>query len=212
MHQDDFHDRVVLALDKVAASLDKIAADTDKRVSIEGEVRDILNQLLDAFRQFINPQPPVPTGLSVTEEAVQTSQGAVMKTSGHSVKLQILPTGQVIFTFTPTPAGSTMPAGTPPLSYTVSDPALVVVADPGNPNATPPRPPDNGSGLVALGTPNPPANTPNWPGVTGIVVTGQTTLPGASAPIVSDPASVDVIPAPPTPTNPTGFAVAETAL
>jgi hypothetical protein len=177
--------------------------------SVVSEIRDIGNQILDAIRQL--PTQTRPTGLSVVEESL-TAKGEVMKTSGHSVKLQILPSGKVLFTFTPTPAGSTMPAGTPPLSYTVSDPALLVTADPGDPNATPPRPPDNGSGLVALGTPNPPANTPNWPGVVGIIVTGQTTLPGASAPIVSDQASVDVVPAPPTPTNPTGFAVAETAL
>lgn len=191
MHQDKFYEEVSEALEKF--------------LSLASQNRDTFSQMLDEFRLIRNAlQQSQPTGFKVSESVVQTSRGETMqeqKATGHAVGIEILPIGKVRFTFTPTPAGSTMPAGTPPLSYTSSDPALSVAVDPAD---------TSGFGLVAIGTPNPPAD-PNWPGVKGIIVTGQTTLPGATAPIVSDPASVDVVPAPPTPVNPTGFAVQETA-
>lgn len=142
---------------------------------------------------------PPPTGFIVDEATVNQPTGEeVMKATGHNVELQILPNGTVRFTFVPTPAGSVLPAGTPALSYTSSDPALAVAVDPAN-NA-------DGFGLVALGTPNLPAGST---GVTGIVVTGQTTLPGATSPISGTADPVDIIPAP---NLPTGFAVTESSI
>lgn len=157
-------------------------------VSVAREIRDAIREL--------KPQPQLPTGFLVSE-TVQPARGeSIMDAKGHAVGIQILPDGTVRFIFTPTPAGSTLPAGTPPLSYTSSDPALAVTVDPAD---------TSGFGLVALGKPTLPAGST---GVTGIIVTGQTTLPGAAAPIVSDPASVDVVPAP---NLPTGFSVQESA-
>ena len=86
-----------------------------------------------------------------------------------AVDFQLLDNGTVKFTFTPVDSvgnKTTLPAGTPALSYSSSDPALTVAPDPAD---------ASGFGLSAIGTPNALA--------TGVIVTGSTTLPGASAPI-----------------------------
>jgi hypothetical protein len=178
----------------------------EKSLAAQVNTELIVEQALDELRlirQFLT----TPTGFKVTEAVLNQKGDITMsKPTGHSVGIELLPNGHVLFTFTPTPAGSTLPANTPlPLQFTSSDPALSVAQDPGDPNATPPRPLDT-TGLVALGTPNLPAGSA---GVKGIIVTGQTTLPGASAPIsgsnADNPVNVD-----PAPNLPTGFAVTET--
>lgn len=111
-----------------------------------------------------------------------------VKTAG--VDFEILDNGTVKYTFTPVDAigqPTTLPPGTPPLTYSSSSPAMTVAADPSD---------TSGFGLLAIGT-----------GVavaTGVVVTGQTTLPGAAAPIIGTADPVDILAG-----GPVGFTVAE---
>lgn len=210
---DDYNRRIAEALEKIARERG-IAEILERLVESQKSIGQTLQSMQETFEQVLEeltliqqslPQPLPPTGFTVTEQLLN-SQGESMKTAtGHTVGITLLPNGHVLFTFVTDPPGSVLPSGTPlPLTFTSSDPALAVVQDPGDPNATPPRPPDT-TGLVALGTPNLPAGST---GVTGIIVTGQTTLPGATSPISGSNSDnpVDIVPAP---NLPTGFKVVE---
>lgn len=161
-----------------------------------------LDQILDLIITALTPPPPAPPdGFSIKEQEMADKAAARVKLAG--VDLQILENGTVKYTATPTVGGSTtdpatgnpviMPPGTPPLTWTSSDPALTLASDPSD---------TSGFNLSQIGTAG---ATPT----TGIVVTCQTTLAGAAAPITGEAAPVDIIPVPVTPSNPTGFAVAE---
>lgn len=127
------------------------------------------------------------------------------KKAGATVDLTTLDDGKgVLYKFTPINASGAavpLPAGTPPMSGTSSDPALTVAQDPGDPTANPPRLPDP-TGLTLLGSiAQPPKD------VAGIVVTGTTTLPSGTVLTLACP-PVDIVPDPAA-TNPTGFTVVE---
>lgn len=113
-----------------------------------------------------------------------------MDTVKATVDFQLQDNGTVKFTAKPVDAkgfAATLPAGTPPLSWVSSDPALVLSADPDD---------NSGFALSQIGTPAGLA--------TGVVVTGSTTLPGAVEPISGSANPVDIIAGPVS-----GFAVTE---
>jgi hypothetical protein len=111
------------------------------------------------------------------------------------VDVQILDSGKVKYTFSAVDAAgqaTALPANTPALSNIVSsDPNLVVTADPADP-----------TGMTLIGTPTlqPGAVLP----ILAIVVTAQTTFPGAAAPVTGTAAPVDLVAGPAA-----GLAVAE---
>jgi hypothetical protein len=143
-----------------------------------------LDQILAILRN------PVPTGLVVTEAVIQPTGEHMSKVKTAAVDLQILENGTVQFTFTPVDASgnpTTLPAGTPPLTYVSSSPALTLAPSPAD---------TSGFGLIAIGT--------GIAVATGVVVTGQTTLAGATAPISGSAAPVDIVAG-----GPVGFTVAE---
>lgn len=122
------------------------------------------------------------------------------------VDLQIVDNGKgVLYTLVPQKAGQpiSLPTGTAPASISVSDPAaLNVVPDPGDPNATPPRPADT-TNLVFLGTlPTPPKDEDD------VVATFNYTFPdGATLSAVAK--GVDIVPAE---NDPDSFVIQESGL
>lgn len=106
-----------------------------------------------------------------------------MAVKAAAVDVVILDSGKVQYTFSAVDSlgqPTTMPDGTPPLSnITSSDPNLVVTPDP-----------TDTTGFVLIGTPT------LQPGVVlpivGIVVTAQTTFPGASSPVTGTADPVDI--------------------
>jgi len=134
--------------------------------------------------------PPIATGFKISIEKENQS----MLKAG--VDLQILENGTVKYTATPVDAKgqpTTLPVGTPPLTWVASDPDLTLASDPAD---------TSGFNLSQIGTAGNVA-------VTGIVVTCSTTLPGATAPITAAAAAIDIVPAPPGAA--VGFVVTESA-
>lgn len=176
-------------------SLTRLVNALEELVEIEGERRDIENQLLDFLRLQFGP-----TGFRITETALPTQKENKMTIKAAGVDLAILDDGKgVLFTLTPVNhAGNPepLPPGTT-VSATSSAPAsLTVAADPGDPNATPPRPPDT-TGLVFLGTvPQPPVDA------AGVVVTFSAPF-GTTA---ADPIDITAD------NSPVGFTITEAAL
>jgi len=174
---------------------DRIANSLAQLVLIEGERRDIENQLLD----FLRTQAALPTGFVIKETAV-LAKGDNMTLAKAGVDLQILDDGKgVLYTLTPVnKAGNPepLPAGVV-VGASSSAPASLAnaVQDPGDPTANPPRPADT-TGLVFLATvPQPPVDA------VGIVMT-------FSAPFGSTAANpVDVT----ADNSPVGFTITETA-
>jgi hypothetical protein len=162
-------------------------------VTIESERRDIENQLLDLLRsQF------APIGFRITETAIQPT-GGTMTIAKAGADLQILDNGKgVLFTLTPVNrAGNPepLPAGTTVLATSSAPASLAVAPDPGDPNATPPRPADT-TGLIFLGTvPQPPVDA------VGVVVTFSAPFGSTAA----DPIDVTAD------NSPVGFTITETA-
>jgi hypothetical protein len=164
---------------------------------------DVINTKLDTVLSML--QGPTPVGFGVSEEKGETMNGqfekdkfGVKKHDTHDGKTAtratldfvLLDNGTVQFTFTPLDSvgnPTTLPAGTPALTYTSSDPALTVAVSPSD---------TSGFGLVAIGTPTGLA--------TSIVVTGSTTLAGATSPISGSANPVDIVAG-----GPTGFSVTE---
>lgn len=171
-------------------SLNRIAALLHELVTIEGERRDIENQILDYLRAR-------PVGFAIQETALPTYKEKTMPTA---VDLVILDSGKgVLFTLTPiNKAGATepLPAGDV-VNATSSAPASLAVApDPGDPSATPPRPADT-TGLVFLGTvPQPPVDA------VGVVVT----FSAAFGSTVANPVDITAD------NSPVGFSITETVL
>jgi hypothetical protein len=179
------------------------------------------NEKLDQILKRLTPSKP--DGFVVTVRTKEKDTMAAKKldilgadkgkrgTAG--VDVQILPNGTALFTAKPvvtdpatgqpavdangnyidpaTGGPVVMPAGTPPLTWLASDPDLTMSADPND---------TSGFALTQIGT----AGTST---VADIVVTCETTLPGAASPISGQAPPVDIGPAPVTPSNPTGFAV-----
>ena len=170
----------------------------ERQLDVLLEIRDIGNQLLDFLRGGS------PTGFTIKESAINSKGELNMATP--TVDLSALDDGKgVLYTLTLVPAGSKLPAGSPPIVGTSSSPALTVAADPGDPSATPPRAADT-TGLVFLGSiAKPPVDTP------GLVVTFAVTLPNGTA-ISQAAAAVDIVPDPNNPANPTGFTIQEAAV
>lgn len=107
-----------------------------------------------------------------------------------TVDFQVLDNGTVKFTATPVDSvgnPATLPAGTPPLTWSADQAALTLAADPAD---------TSGFALSQIGTPTALA--------TGVNVSCSTTLAGASASIVGAATPVDIVAGPAG-----GFAVAE---
>jgi hypothetical protein len=135
---------------------------------------------------------PEVVGFTVTEEVIQTGEHLMAKVKA-TVALQITPGGQTVeFVATPVDAAGNpdaLPAGTPALTYTSSDPAMTVAVDPAD---------TSGFGLSFIGTPT---GTP----ATGIVVSCSTTLSNGTV-ISASADPLDVVAAP---NLPTGFTIVE---
>lgn len=138
---------------------------------------------------------PVPVRFIVTVIVLDSQhnqrRNVMSDVQNATVDLQVLDSGKVKYVFNPVDAAgnpAALPAGTPALSFTSSDPALTVEPDP-----------SDSTGLTAIGT-------PSGKLATGVVVTGQTTLPGSSTPIGGTAAPVDIVAG-----GPSGFQVQETA-
>lgn len=169
----------------------------EQLVQIEGERRDIENQMLDAWREFLIQ----PRGFQITETALNRTGEKKMTLVKATSNLQILDDGKgVLYTLTPVNhagAPEPLPTGTV-ISASSSAPASLgnAVPDPGDPNATPPRPADT-TGLVFLATvPQPPVDA------TGIVMTFSAPFGTTAA------APVDVA----ADASPVGFTISESAL
>lgn len=128
------------------------------------------------------------------------------KNFSATADLEIIDSGKgVLFTLTPTKGGvnTTLPSGTPAAVPASSDPALSLAADPGDPNATPPRPADT-TNLVFLGSiAQPPKD------VAGIVATFNYTFPDGNTLVATAPA-VDIVA--PVNNDPDGFTIQEAAV
>jgi hypothetical protein len=166
-------------------------------IAIEGERRDIENQLLDLLRNQFGP-----IGFRITETALQPTGGNTMAPIAKAgVDLQILDDGKgVLYTLTPVNRSGNpepLPAGVT-VSASSSAPASLAnaIQDPGDPNATPQRPPDT-TGLVFLATVVQPVVDAN-----GIVMTFSAPFGSTGA----DP--VDVV----ADNSPVGFSIKESAL
>jgi hypothetical protein len=194
-------------------SLMRIAIVLEAALPIWRDQRDTFLEILDELQEIrtaiVGLSSTMPTGFTVVEKSLDQPKGEFKMTPSKAtatVDLTTLDDGKgVLYTFTPVNsqgATVTLPAGTPPISGTSSDPAMTVAQDPGDPAATPPRPADT-TGLVLLGSIAQPAKD-----VAGIVVTGSTTLPNGTVLSLACP-PVDIVPDPNNPANPTGFTVVE---
>lgn len=181
----------------------RIAASLEKLTFIEGERRDIENQLLDEIRRIRGIlAKTAPSGFGITETAIQPQEKE--KTLKASVDLRILDDGKgVLYTLTPINAAKNpvpLPSGVTVSASSSAPGSLSVAPDPGDPNTTPPRPADT-TGLVFLGTvPQPPVDAD------GIVATFSATLADNSV-ISTDAKPVDVA----ADDSPVGFSITETA-
>jgi hypothetical protein len=180
----------------------RIAFALEEQVAVQGEIRDALNQLLDAYRVATGSAP---TGFNIEETNLTGGTTMAGKLSA-GVNLTTLDDGKgVLYALTPVNAAGNptkLPAGSGPVTGTSSSPAMTVAQDPGDPTATPPRPADT-TGLVFLGSiAQPPVDTP------GIVVTFTDQLTSGAV-ITTAAAPVDIIPDPNNPANPTGFTIVE---
>jgi hypothetical protein len=176
-----------------------------RRVEATEEIRDLLRQFLDDWRK-VNLAV---AGFRITETALQSDIGgnnmdrSKMKAT---VDFEILDDGKgVLYTLTPVnTAGNPMPLpGGNTLSGVSAAPASLAnpIADPGDPNATPPRLPDT-TGLVFLSTvPKPVVDA------VGIVVTFTDTQTGGTLlTAVANAIDVDAD------NSLAGFTISETAL
>jgi hypothetical protein len=138
-----------------------------------------LSKQLNRILGIITPPPDEVAAIQVTETALAGSpakgEKAMPKTKA-TADLVILDDGKgVLFTLQPVNAGGAaipLPAGSGPITGVSSAPASLAnpIQDPGDPTATPPRPPDT-TGLVFLSTvPQPPVDA------VGVVVTFSDTL------------------------------------
>ena len=173
---------------RLAAEQDQLAVDR-QRLAVE---QGILTTLQNIYG---------PVGFAITETALSTVKGEVMTLAKAGVDLQILDDGKgVLFTLTPVNhagAPEPLPSGVL-VTGTSSAPASLAnpVPDPGDPNATPPRPADT-TGLVFLSTVASPVVD-----AAGIVVTFSAPFGSTAA----DP--VDVV----ADNSPVGFTITESAL
>lgn len=169
---------------RIANALEQILAQLQQLVSIEGERRDIENQILDLLRQ----ESTVPVGFRVTTTPILGDK-VMTPAVKATVDLQILDDGKgVLFTLTPVnQAGNPVPLPTgDTVTATSSVPGSLAVAS--NPGDT--------TGLVFLGTvPQPPVDA------TGIVVTFSAAFGSTAA----NP--IDVV----SDSSPVGFTITEAA-
>lgn len=185
-------------MDKVdiAARLNWLQLQIDQLQRQNTAMQSEIDKLLEAAHR--------PTGFSVKLDSEGDIRMAAAKPTSHVVDQQFLDNGKILVTITPTVNGSAtdpvtgnpvvMPAGTPPITCTDSANLLTFAVAPSD---------TSGFGLIQLGTPS--GDT------TDDVVTVSTTLAGASAPITGTGDPFDIVPAPKTPSNPTGFAVVDSA-
>jgi hypothetical protein len=166
-----------------------------------------LTRIEEALKDLTEPPTNNPVAFEVTETAIgENTMALPKKAATATADLVILDDGKgVLYTLQPiNKAGAPvpLPTGSGPISAVSSAPASLAnaVQDPGDPTATPPRPPDT-TGLVFLATvPQPPVDA------TGVIMTFSDTLTNGS--VISTAATgVDVTPD----NSPAGFTITETA-
>jgi hypothetical protein len=186
------HQHLVAQQDTDTDLLEKIHAQLSAVKEFQENEIDILGQILD----LLTPPSSEPTGFRITQELI-TSKGEIMadarKFSG--VDMQILPNGKVRYTLTVQPATATLAAGTAAIAAVSSAPlSLTVAADPADT-----------TGLVFLGAPT----VPEVPATAIVTTFSVTLLPAQGGATISQAADpVDVVA---DPSQPTGFAVVESA-
>jgi hypothetical protein len=179
----------------IVKKLNHIEEDVEENSKAISSIQDRVNQLptLDEIKTLFG-FPGDPVAFVVNTQLATLKENEMASTRKATVDLQILENGTVKYTATPVDANqqpTTLPSGTPPLTWASSDPDLVLTSDPAD---------TSGFNLSQIGTAGTTA-------AAGIVATCSTTLPGASSPITGAAAPVDVVPAPPG--SPVGFVVAE---
>jgi hypothetical protein len=184
--------------DEIVTQIEQLNSTLSRLVEVEGERRDIENQILDALRELLAQ----PVGFRITETALNRTGDKIMAPiSKATTDLQILDDGKgVLYTLTPVNkagASEPLPSGTV-ITASSSAPASLAnaIPDPGDPTANPPRPPDT-TGLVFLATvPQPPVDA------TDAVMTFSAPFGSTAAPGVDVTAD----------NSPVGFTITETAL